>query len=44
MRISESQQIQRPLYLPFELYKNPAETEEVVQAVILLKVVVQRAV
>lgn len=30
--------------LPFKLYKNPAETKEIVQAIGLLKVVVQRAV
>lgn len=30
--------------LPFELYKNPAETKEVIQTICLLKVVMQRAV
>jgi hypothetical protein len=27
--------------LPFELYKNPAETEEVVQTVVLPKIVME---
>jgi len=33
--------LKREKILPFELYKNPAETEEVVQAVILPKIVMQ---
>lgn len=27
--------------LPFELYQNPAEAKEIIQAIILLKIVVQ---
>jgi len=41
MHMQNTYNLERQENIPFELYKNPAETEEIVQAVVLPKIVMQ---
>ena len=41
MHMQNTCNLERQENIPFELYKNPAETEEIVQAVVLPKIVMQ---